>query len=181
MSGFIVDHGVHPPPILNSSYTSTSTMRIASVLTAAAIALCELACAQSANMPPLNILHIVVDDLRPELGAYGHPDRHTPAIDSLGDQGVVFDRAYCQVRVYVFPQTTFLLLSRLSTPKYALCGPSRNSFLSGRRPDQSQGKFRAKRGITLIVRRTKLTRLCSHAPGAVLLPARVGQVACSSA
>ena len=38
------------------------------------------------------------------------------------------------------------------------------------------GKFRAKRGITLIVRRTKLTRLCSHAPVAVLLPARVGQV-----
>ena len=35
------------------------------------------------------------------------------------------------------------------------------------------GKFRAKRGIILIARRTKLTRLCSHAPVAALLPARV--------
>ena len=36
-------------------------------------------------------------------------------------------------------------------------------------------KFRTKREITLIARGMKLMRLCSHAPGAVLLPARVGQ------
>lgn len=66
---------------------------------------------------PLNIVHIVVDDLRPELGAYGLPDRHTPNIDSLAASGVSFDRAYTQI---------------------AVCGPSRNSFLTGRRPDRSR-------------------------------------------
>ena len=38
-------------------------------------------------------------------------------------------------------------------------------------------KFRAKREITLIARGMKLTRPCSHAPVATLLPARVGQTA----
>ena len=32
-----------------------------------------------------NILHIVVDDLRPELGCYGLSDRHTPNMDKLGE------------------------------------------------------------------------------------------------
>ena len=40
-------------------------------------------------------------------------------------------------------------------------------------------KFRAQREITLIARGMKLTRLCSHAPVALLLPARVGQRASS--
>jgi len=64
-----------------------------------------------------NVVHIVVDDLRPELGAYGLPSRHTPTIDHLAANGTVFDRAYCQ---------------------QAVCGPSRNSFLTGRRPDASR-------------------------------------------
>ena len=62
-----------------------------------------------------NVLHIVVDDLRPELGAYGLQNRHTPNIDKLAATGTVFDRAYAQ---------------------QAVCGPSRNSFMSGRRPDR---------------------------------------------
>ena len=62
-----------------------------------------------------NILHIISDDLRPELGAYGLSNRHTPNIDGIG--GTVFTRAYAQ---------------------QAVCGPSRNSFLSGRRPDRSR-------------------------------------------
>ena len=64
-----------------------------------------------------SVLHIIVDDLRPELGAYGLPDRHTPNLDRLADGGTVFDRAYAQ---------------------QAVCGPSRNSFLTGRRPDRSR-------------------------------------------
>ena len=70
-------------------------MRFA-LLSALSISTCVVGI--EASNQPLNILHIVVDDLRPELGAYGHHDRHTPAIDLLGEQGVVFDRAYCQVR-----------------------------------------------------------------------------------
>ena len=67
----------------------------------------------------LSVLHIIVDDLRPELRSYGAPPEraHTPHIDSLAERGVSFDRAYCQV---------------------PLCGPSRSSLLSGRRPDASR-------------------------------------------
>jgi iduronate 2-sulfatase len=63
------------------------------------------------------VLHIIVDDLRPELGAYGLTGRATPNIDSLATTGVTFDRAYAQI---------------------AVCGPSRNSFMTGRRPDRSR-------------------------------------------
>eukprot|EP00040_Diaphanoeca_grandis_P003064 m.23634 g.23634 ORF g.23634 m.23634 type:complete len:538 (-) comp14292_c0_seq1:229-1842(-) len=64
-----------------------------------------------------NVIHVIVDDLRPELGAYGVANRHTPTLDKLAVEGTVFDRAYCQ---------------------QAVCGPSRNSFLTGRRPDRSR-------------------------------------------
>jgi len=64
-----------------------------------------------------SVIHIIVDDLRPELGAYGVPNRHTPNIDKLAATGTVFDRAYCQ---------------------QAVCGPSRSSFLTGRRPDTAR-------------------------------------------
>lgn len=55
-----------------------------------------------------NVLFIAVDDLRPEIGAYGHSYMHTPHIDALAKQSTIFTRAYVQ---------------------YAFCGPSRNSFM----------------------------------------------------
>ena len=61
-----------------------------------------------------NVLFIVVDDLRPLLGCYGHPEIHTPNIDALADQGTLFNRAYCQ---------------------NPLCHPSRTSMLTGLRPE----------------------------------------------
>eukprot|EP00966_Prymnesium_polylepis_P194305 4504302-Prymnesium_polylepis.1 len=64
-----------------------------------------------------SVLHVISDDLRPDLGAYGAEGAHTPNIDKLASTGVVFDRAFAQ---------------------QAVCGPSRNSFMSGRRPDRSR-------------------------------------------
>ncbi len=62
----------------------------------------------------MNVLFIAVDDLRPELGTYGHSMIKSPNIDQLASKSIVFERAYCQV---------------------AVCSPSRASLLTGRRPD----------------------------------------------
>ena len=61
-----------------------------------------------------NVLLIIVDDLRPQLGAYGFDVMHTPNIDRLAEEGLLFRRAYAQ---------------------WPVCGPSRASLLSGLRPD----------------------------------------------
>jgi iduronate 2-sulfatase len=59
---------------------------------------------------------IISDDLRPTLGVYG-TQALTPHIDALARRGVTFTRAYTQ-----FPW----------------CSPTRQSFLTGRRPDTTK-------------------------------------------
>lgn len=61
----------------------------------------------------MNVLLIISDDMRNELGCYASKLAKTPNLDRLAATGVKFDRAYCQ-----FP----------------LCGPSRASMLTGRYP-----------------------------------------------
>ena len=71
-----------------------------------------LAMADAQDRP--NVLFIVSDDLNNLLGCYGDPLARTPHLDQLASSGVLFERAYCS-----FP----------------LCGPSRNSFLTGLHPN----------------------------------------------
>ena len=68
---------------------------------------------QAADRRP-NVLFIVSDDLNRMLGCYEDPLAKTPNLDRLAARGVRFERAYC-----TFP----------------LCGPSRNSFLTGLYPN----------------------------------------------
>jgi len=60
-----------------------------------------------------NVLFLFVDDLRPELGAYGQPHIHSPHIDSLAARSTLFSRHYVTVPT---------------------CGASRASILTGLRP-----------------------------------------------
>lgn len=57
------------------------------------------------------------DDLRPELGAYNQSHMSTPNLDALAARSMVFERAYVQ---------------------QAVCGASRNSFMTGRYPDATR-------------------------------------------
>lgn len=84
------------------------------ILTALALA-GGISGAQAANQGnPKNVLLILVDDMKPNLGCYGDPVARTPHIDSLAAHGTVFLNNYCQ---------------------QALSGPSRASLLTGLRPD----------------------------------------------
>lgn len=62
-----------------------------------------------------NVLFIMVDDLRPELGAYDHHVVKTPNIDEFAEKATVFTNAYVNVPV---------------------CGASRASMMTGIRPNQ---------------------------------------------
>ena len=45
-------------------------------------------------MDRAQILHLVADDMRPQLGCYGHAFMKTPHLDELSATGLHFDYAY---------------------------------------------------------------------------------------
>ena len=72
---------------------------------------------ESQKNQPKNILFIAVDDLKPILGAYGNTVVKTPNIDKLAANGFVLENNHCQ---------------------QAVCGPSRASIMTGKRPDYTK-------------------------------------------
>ena len=90
-------------------------MRLHSILFTLCLCIADCHCRK-------NVLFLVADDMRPELGCYYgddfpskvHPEIHSPALDSLAAKSLLLKRAYVQ---------------------QALCSPSRSSLLTGRRPD----------------------------------------------
>jgi len=65
-------------------------------------------------LPQKNVVFITIEDINTDVGCYGHPLVQTPYMDSLAATGMRFGNAGCN---------------------YAVCNPSRSSFLTGLRPD----------------------------------------------
>lgn len=72
----------------------------------------------SVNLRQTNLLFIIFDDLRIELSIYNRKHMITPNFERLAKRAITFDHAYCQV---------------------AVCNPSRNSLITGLRPDTTSG------------------------------------------
>lgn len=88
---------------------------IRSILAFLTLVLSSVAFAQPAAAPKYNVLFLISDDLRAELGSYGGLAK-TPNLDALANKAVRFERAYCQ---------------------YPLCNPSRASLLTGHYPSNN--------------------------------------------
>ena len=103
-----------------------------SIIITALVPVAACAIAESPTLPAQsrkpNVLFLVADDLRAELGCYGVSAIKTPNMDRFAKTGIVFRHAYCQ---------------------QATSGPSRASLLTGMRPDSTgvianNGLFRRK-------------------------------------
>ena len=81
---------------------------------------CQPAAPTPAPLPPpagaKNILYILVDDLRTQMSPYGHTFMQTPRLQQLAGESLVFDQAHVQSQ---------------------MCVPTRNSFMTGRRPEMT--------------------------------------------
>lgn len=73
--------------------------------------------AQSQSQPRYNVLFIAIDDMTQRTDFFGYPEMATPNVQRIINRGVLFNKCYVQ---------------------YALCSPSRTSFLSGWRPDRTR-------------------------------------------
>lgn len=89
--------------------------RKVAVLLASALTLPFFLVGAEAPRPP-NVLLIAVDDLNTDVGFLGASHAQTPEMDRLASRSTIFENAHCQAPI---------------------CGPSRNSFLTGRHPHRT--------------------------------------------
>ena len=101
------------PPISRRAFVRTGGLS-ASALAGISTALGK---PSETSPPALNVLLVLVDDLRTELGCYGSARVRSPNIDRVADSGLTFLRSYCQ---------------------QAASNPSRTSLLTGLRPDTTR-------------------------------------------
>lgn len=72
-----------------------------------------LSCMEEPSENPPNILWITVEDISPDLGAYGDPIAHTPTLDKLASKGFLYTNAIANAPV---------------------CAPARNAIITGMYP-----------------------------------------------
>lgn len=81
---------------------------------------------------PLNVLMILVDDLKPNLGCYGDNVAVSPNIDRLASHGVRFEMAYCNQAVSVASRYNLLTGARsTSTGLYHFGREFRDAYPDG--------------------------------------------------
>jgi uncharacterized sulfatase len=119
---------------MDKEYKPRYRMKRIIFLAAIALLLSPLQRVQAADK--LNVLFIISDDFRDEGGMFTRAQVKLPNLDRLAARGIRFERAYVQ---------------------YTVCNPSRCSFLSGLRAEQ-----------TGIVNNT--TRLRENMPNVITLP-----------
>ena len=73
--------------------------------------------AASSSSSLKNVLYLLVDDLRTEMTPYGHDKMVTPNLQKLADSALLFTNAHVQSQ---------------------MCVPTRNSFMTGRRPETTK-------------------------------------------
>ena len=89
------------PNILPMSLLTLSLMGIESVYA-------QPSASENTSEAKNNVLFIIVDDLRPELGCYGESHMKTPHIDGLAQDGTLFAHCYVQYSVSAASRASFL-------------------------------------------------------------------------
>jgi arylsulfatase A-like enzyme len=102
--------------LLNGAIGLASLPLLSKVLTSCSTPKSDLSVSKANKGKAPNVLAIVVDDLRPQLGCYGRAEMISPNIDRLAAEATLFEQVYCQVPI---------------------CGASRASFLSGLRASRT--------------------------------------------
>jgi iduronate 2-sulfatase len=116
------------PTVRAAKATASRDHRVRNTMvhTVCALVLLFLGASGAASAKQKNVLFFAVDDLRPEINAFDpdisvpgttHAKMFTPNIDALAHKSLVLRKNYCQ---------------------QAICGPTRASLLTSRRPDRTK-------------------------------------------
>lgn len=97
-----------------------------------ACSLLVLSCGPEVVLPPPNILWITVEDMSPNIGAYGDPHAHTPNLDALAAEGVRYTNAYATAPVCAVARST--IISGMYAPSIG----TQHMRCAGRLPEGAQ-------------------------------------------